>query len=91
MATLNIRIDDKLKKEAQKTFEDLGLDMSTAVKMFFSQTVSDQALPFMPARRVLTKAQQKALAAELKREVEETLREGRIYKNSAELFADLGI
>lgn len=42
----NIRIDTELKKQAQKLFGELGLDMSTAVNMFLRQAVREQAIPF---------------------------------------------
>lgn len=43
---LQIRIDSKLKKEAKSIFDQLGLDMSSAVKMFFRQTVNAKNIPF---------------------------------------------
>lgn len=48
MSTLQIRIDDKLKQKSKKVFEKMGLDMSSAVKLFFQQTALLQALPFQP-------------------------------------------
>jgi DNA-damage-inducible protein J len=48
--TINIRIDKKVKKEAIYTLSELGLDMSTAVKMFLHQVVVEQGLPFTPRR-----------------------------------------
>ncbi len=46
MTTLNIRIDEKIKEDARKTFASMGLDMSSAVKLFFYQTVEEQRIPF---------------------------------------------
>lgn len=42
----NINLDPILKKEAQKLFNDLGMDMTTAVTIFLKQAVRDQAIPF---------------------------------------------
>ncbi|MFA7308704.1 MAG: type II toxin-antitoxin system RelB/DinJ family antitoxin [Patescibacteria group bacterium] len=91
MTTLNVRIDESLKKEAQKTFAGLGMDMSTAIKVFFQQAVHDQALPFLPSRKPTSRAEQKALAVRLKKEVEETLREGKVYTDVEEFIKDLGV
>ena len=44
-AQIQIRLDPKLKLGVQKTLDELGLDISTAVKMFFKQIVSTQSLP----------------------------------------------
>ncbi len=46
--TLQIRIDSKDKKDAQKIFKDLGMDITTGVKSFIKQVVIDKALPFQP-------------------------------------------
>lgn len=46
MATIHIRTDEKLKKEASKVFKAIGLDMSNAVKLFLSQVIITQSIPF---------------------------------------------
>ena len=42
----NIKIDPDLKKESQILFEQLGLNLSTAINMFLRQSVREQAIPF---------------------------------------------
>ena len=46
MSTINIRVDDELKAKAQETFSDLGLDLTTGIKMYLKQVVMRQAIPF---------------------------------------------
>lgn len=46
MANINIRIDDNLKKEAETLFNDLGLNMTTAIGLFLKQCVLCQGIPF---------------------------------------------
>lgn len=43
---IQIRIDAVTKKEAKKILDNLGLDMSTAVKLFFRQIINAKNLPF---------------------------------------------
>jgi len=43
---LQIRIDHKTKKEAKHILDQLGLDMSSAVKMFFKQIINSKNIPF---------------------------------------------
>lgn len=50
MTTLNIRIDNRVKKEAVRTLASLGMDTSTAVKIFLNQVIVEQGLPFTPKR-----------------------------------------
>ena len=49
--TISIRIEEKTKKAAQKTLESLGLDLSSAVKMFLTQVVIDEGMPFQSSRK----------------------------------------
>lgn len=42
---IQIRIDAKTKNEAKKILEGLGMDMSTAVKLFFRQVINAKNYP----------------------------------------------
>lgn len=46
MTTINLRVDETVKKEASELFEDLGLDMSTAVNLFLRQAIRHGGIPF---------------------------------------------
>lgn len=46
MTTINVRVDEKIKKEASNLFEELGLDMSTAMNLFLRQAIMHGGLPF---------------------------------------------
>lgn len=46
MNTLQIRIDEKTKIKAQKILQKMGLDMSTAVKLYFHQIIERKEMPF---------------------------------------------
>jgi addiction module RelB/DinJ family antitoxin len=43
---LSIRIDEATKVKATEVFDSLGLDLSTAVKLFLIQAIKVNALPF---------------------------------------------
>ena len=43
---VNFRLDKKTKKEAEELFEDLGLNMTTALTMFIKASIREQAIPF---------------------------------------------
>ena len=45
-SNINIRIDDKLKKEAEKLFNNLGINMSSAINVFLKQSVREHKIPF---------------------------------------------
>lgn len=46
MAQVNIRMDDSLKDKADKLFEELGLNMTTAFNIFIRQVVRQGGIPF---------------------------------------------
>lgn len=48
MATslLQVRVEDSLKDEAAQVFERLGIDTSTAVRMFLRRAVMENGIPF---------------------------------------------
>ena len=48
MATtsITIRMDEKLKKQAELLFEDMGLNMTTAFTMFAKAVVRQNKIPF---------------------------------------------
>ncbi len=43
--TIQLRIDIKTKLAAQKTFEDVGLDLSSAIKLFLRNVVITKSIP----------------------------------------------
>ena len=46
MAQVNIRIDDNLKQEGDRLFNELGISFSSAVSIFVSQAIRERAIPF---------------------------------------------
>lgn len=51
MANVQIRVDEDMKKQSEEILNDLGLNMSTAVKMFLSQVIIEQGIPFQVKRK----------------------------------------
>jgi DNA-damage-inducible protein J len=43
---IQIRIDEKLKKQADLILEDLGLDTPTAIRLFLKKVVVSKSIPF---------------------------------------------
>jgi len=49
IANLQIRVDEDLRAQAQQVAGALGMDLTTAVRVFLKQMVCEKALPFRPA------------------------------------------
>ena len=65
MATtnINVRVDSELKQSAEALFDDLGLNMSSAITMFLKTAVSHDGIPF-EVKRFTPNAETRAALAE---------------------------
>ena len=55
MATIQVRVDDSTKAEADSLFSTLGFDTSTAVRMFIAAALENNGIPFAvkkPKKRI---------------------------------------
>ena len=82
-ANISIQIDDSLKNEAEEILKTLGLTASHAIKIFYSQIVLSQGLPFGVAI-----PQKSPNETTLKAMAEQDLA---TFETPQELFEDLGI
>jgi len=46
MATIQLRIDSATKKSAKNILDKLGIDMSSAIKIYLKQIVINKGIPF---------------------------------------------
>ena len=51
MATLQVRVDDAMKSEADPLLSSLGLDTSTAIRIFLKSAIENAGLPFSVRHR----------------------------------------
>lgn len=49
---MSFRVDKDLKKQADDLFKSLGMNTSVALNMFLTQSVREQAIPFIPSMEV---------------------------------------
>jgi len=82
-ANISLKIDDSLKREAEEILRTLGLTASHAIKIFYSQIVLAQGLPFDVAipEKSPNETTRKALAE----------KDLVTFETPEELFEDLGI
>ena len=46
MTTIQIRIDDKTKRESRKVFEEAGLSLSSGLRMYLFYVARHKKIPF---------------------------------------------
>lgn len=45
-STIQVRVDDDLKRRSDMLFKDLGTDTTSAIRMFLTQAVANNGFPF---------------------------------------------
>lgn len=83
----NISIDPQLKKDAVLLFKDFGLDLSTAISLFLSQSVREQRIPFEITKDIPNKTTLKAYKEVEK--MEKNIKDAKTFKNVDSLMDDL--
>ena len=87
MAVINIRVNDEVKKEAETIFKSLGLNISVAINLFLKKCINENGMPFdlkIPNKETIEAMEgtNKILNGDIER---------KSYKNTNELFEDLGV
>ena len=87
MAVINIHVNDEVKKEAESIFKSLGLNMSVAMNLFLKKCINEKGIPFdlkIPNKETIEAMEEtnKILNGDIER---------KSYKNTNELFEDLGV
>ena len=48
MVNIQVRVDEQLRDQAQQILSQMGMDMTTAVRLFLHQLTVDKGLSFRP-------------------------------------------
>jgi len=81
--TINVRIDKATKLKAQKIVDNLGLDISSAIKAFIHKVIQTKSIPFtLEERGVMNDPK---YVAQVRKEMEWIKKHGRSYKSAAEV------
>lgn len=46
MSVINVRVNDTVKQDVEALFNSFGMNISTAVNVFFAQCLRERAIPF---------------------------------------------
>ena len=89
MSTVNVtlRVDDKLKTEAEELFSDLGLSFNAAMNVFLRQSAREQRIPFTLQRDVPNEITLAAMDEVQRMKEDPSL--GKSYTNVDEMMEDL--
>jgi len=85
MTTINVRVEESIKKQATELFEDLGIDMSTAMNMFLRQAIRHGGIPF----EIKRPNPQTLEAIEEIKNIRSGKTKAKVYSSVKDAFADL--
>jgi DNA-damage-inducible protein J len=80
---INIRTNKRLRDEARKIFEKMGLTTSAGINMFLNQVVAEKGLPFSPT------IDPKKLRARWDLQVSEAVTKGKRYTDAESMLRDI--
>ena len=85
--TLNIRIEPDLKKEAEETLNELGMNIAEAITVFLKQVVLTDSIPFMIKKPKYTEEMIEAIQEA--KEIAKNPDKYKTYKNVADIMEDI--
>ena len=88
MANVNIRIDQEIKKKAETIFKGLGLTPTSAITMFYIQTIRNNGMAFVLKLETPNKETLEAIQEVEEMEKDHSKR-SRIFNSVDELMEDL--
>ncbi|HOP65781.1 MAG TPA: type II toxin-antitoxin system RelB/DinJ family antitoxin [Bacilli bacterium] len=87
-ANINIRTDLCIKEEAESLFEDLGLNMTSAITMFLIQSIKSQSIPFEIRREI---PNEKTIRALKEAHNKNKTSKMKTYKDMEEVYGSLNL
>ncbi len=83
--TINVRINSATKQQAQKIVEKMGLDLSSAIKLFLNKVIITKSIPFeIRTENGFTPAQE----AKFLKEAKYMMKYGKRYASTEEAFRE---
>lgn len=86
-AVLQTRVDVDTKQKAEKLFNSLGLDITTAIRLFLRQSINQQKIPFEIVPPKYNFSDETLAAIEEARKISKD-KTAQSYKNAKELLED---
>ena len=86
--TIQIRVEDELKSKSDALFKDLGIDTTTAIRMFLTQAVATNGFPFEIKRQVESNPYAPMTEKEILAKLEKS-REQETFRNADDVISDM--
>ncbi|MBU0459057.1 type II toxin-antitoxin system RelB/DinJ family antitoxin [Patescibacteria group bacterium] len=88
MATIQVRVSDEDKAEAEKVLKALGIDLTTAIRVYLKRITVDGGIPFPVNNRLTVNGFTPEFEAEVL-EAEKDIKGSKTFDNVEDLMKDL--
>ena len=75
-STIQVRVEDELKRKSDALFKDLGTDTTTAIRIFLTQAVATNGFPFEIKRQIESNPYAPMTEAEMLAKLEKSREQG---------------
>lgn len=86
-STIQVRVEDELKKKSDALFKDLGTDTTTAVRIFLTQAVAAEGFPFEIRRQTGTNPYAPMTEKEMLAKLERSREQGK-FRDADDVISD---
>ena len=76
-STIQVRVEDELKRKSDALFKDLGTDTTTAISIFLTQAVATNGFPFEIKRQIESNPYAPMTEAEMLAKLEKSREQGK--------------
>ncbi len=84
--TIQVRVEEKIKSKAADILNDIGLDLSSGIKLFLNEVIASESIPFIPSTK---KAKELRYYDLYKKEIEIAKKDGKIFTSAKDLMDDV--
>ena len=87
-STIQVRVEDELKSKSDALFKDLGIDTTTAIRIFLTQAVATNGFPFEIKRQIESNPYAPMTEAEMLAKLEKSREQG-MFRDADLVVSDM--
>ena len=87
-STIQVRVEDELKKKSDELFKNLGTDTTTAIRIFLTQAVAANGFPFEIKRQTETNPYAPMTEREVLAKLKKSREQG-MFRDADDVISDM--
>ena len=87
-STIQVRVEDELKRKSDALFKDLGTDTTTAIRMFLTQAVATNGFPCEIKRQTVSNPYAPMTEKEMRTKLKKSREQG-TFRDADQVISDM--